>query len=129
MTEEQKCSEDYMMQKSKQEFLHTLLESELLTCSSYLSLPEEQVKDIFNSITADILNINYEKISIEFTQDNSFFFNIFLDNQAKAHLEYYLETENDVSKEVFFNIFKNRKSLKTGYGSIDEVIKEINYYC
>jgi hypothetical protein len=95
---------------------------------SYFTLDAAILKNYFTKIQDTITNINYEKISLEFTPDSSFFFNILINTKIKAHIEIYLEDTSDIMKEAFFNIFENRRSIKSGFGKIIDIVREINFY-
>ena len=112
----------------KQELKNQFFE-ELKLNPTYFNWDHEKLVSIFLQITDFIIKINYEKISIECTPDSSVFFNILFMDNIKIHIEYYIEEDLNSSFKMFFNVFKEKKSMKTGYGVINNIINELTEYC
>lgn len=96
--------------------------------SSYFSDSKNIIKRYFEKVANYIVDLNYEKVSVEFTPDKSFFFNIYIRKECKVHIEYYLHQKKLNPENAFFNVFINKKSILNGYGRLENIISEINNF-
>ena len=128
LTEAGQETKSIVDKKYKTYDLRIQYEQEIEENASYFSIAKKTLNNYFIQIEDLITLLNYEKISFEFTPDSSFFFNIIMNKKIKAHIEIYLEDLASFEKNAFFNIFEDRKSIKTGYGKIIDIVREINYF-
>ncbi len=75
-----------------------------------------------------IKEMDYEKISVELTQDKSLFLKVLINKTFKVHIEVYLNKTNDLDENTFFAIYKDKICLNNGYGTLHDAIDDIQEY-
>ncbi|MDA3940913.1 MAG: hypothetical protein PF693_16640 [Spirochaetia bacterium] len=106
-TEARQESSTIVNRKYKVENLFEQFDKEIGSNYSYFqSIKEERIKTSFKNIVQYIENINYKEISLEFTSEPSFFFNILFENEWKSHIEVYWKIIQNMLSLIYSRIRK-----------------------
>ena len=85
------------------------------------------VKDKFSKIYSELVGFGFDKMSVEFTFDNTLIYSLNKNNN-KYLLQYFLDfepNEEDDIEIIFSNISNdNNKSIETEYSSLNKVLSE-----
>ena len=85
------------------------------------------VKDKFSNIYSELAEFGFDKMSVEFTFDNTLIFSLNKNNN-KYLLQYFLDfepNEEDDIEIIFSNISNdNNNSIETDYSSLNKVLSE-----
>jgi hypothetical protein len=85
------------------------------------------VKDKFSKIYSELVGFGFDKMSVEFTFDNTLIYSLNKNNN-KYLLQYFLDfepNEEDDIEIIFSNLSNdNNKSIETEYSSLNKVLSE-----
>lgn len=112
----------------KKKVLNRIFESEIEKNKKIISGSHIDIRQFFQTVANYIIDINYKNISFELTQDNSIFFNILLNNELKSHIEIYINENINNVKDILFSLYKEKKCIMSGYGKLENIVKELNEY-
>jgi len=100
--------------------LYNQFNSEYQKYSHYLKV-KLFAKIIFSRIINQIIKIDYNRISLEFTPSNSFLFNILI-HAKQIYIEIYLSEFCTAYSAIYG---KDKHMLYNGYGRLRQIIKDI----
>lgn len=90
---------------------------------SYFDVASDIIELKFNEAANYLSRINFEKISLEFTEENSILFSLFFKNNKKIYLEIFVNSTND--DEIIYGFYKDKNVIENGIGSLGDVVTKI----
>lgn len=123
-----KYMNELIQRANKINTLKNLFKRELEKNKQLISESHIDIKIFFQTIANYIMDIDYEKISLELTHDNSIFFNILIKRNTKSHIEVYINENINNIEDNFFSLFQNKRCIMSGYGRLENIVKELNEY-